>query len=54
MCFSLPNILSNAFLQVPKDRARIRVQVSAAHSKDDLQRCINAFAEVGRDLKVVS
>ncbi|CAF4383923.1 unnamed protein product, partial [Rotaria sordida] len=28
-------------------------QVSAAHSKDDLQRCINAFAEVGRQFKVI-
>jgi len=38
---------------VPKERARIRVQVSAAHSKEDLKRCINAFAQVGRQLKVI-
>ncbi len=43
----------NFIIQVPKDRARIRVQVSAAHSKADLQQCINAFVEVGRELKVI-
>ncbi len=38
---------------VPKGQARIRVQVSAAHSTDDLDRAISAFAAVGRELGVV-
>ena len=32
---------------VPKGAARIRVQVSAAHSTEDLDRAIDAFAKVG-------
>jgi glycine C-acetyltransferase len=32
---------------VPKDQARIRVQLSAAHEPDDLDRCIAAFIKVG-------
>ncbi|MFI3316911.1 MAG: glycine C-acetyltransferase [Rikenellaceae bacterium] len=38
---------------VPKDQARIRVQVSAAHSHDDIDRCVEAFVKVGRQLKVI-
>lgn len=38
---------------VPKDAARIRTQMSAAHSKEDLQRAIDAFSEVGRSLRVI-
>lgn len=54
VCCRCKAFFLNEFLQVPKGRARIRVQVSAAHSKADLQRCIDAFADVGRDLKVLS
>jgi len=35
---------------VPQDKARIRTQVSAAHTREDLQRAIDAFAAVGRGL----
>ncbi len=38
---------------VPRGTARIRTQMSAAHDRDDLDRAIAAFAEVGRDLGVV-
>lgn len=38
---------------VPKDLARIRVQLSAAHSKDDLDKCIAAFVKVGKELNVI-
>ncbi|MFA5644966.1 MAG: glycine C-acetyltransferase [Candidatus Ratteibacteria bacterium] len=34
---------------VPKGKARIRVQVSAAHRKDDLDRAVQAFSEVGKE-----
>jgi glycine C-acetyltransferase len=33
---------------VPKDAARIRVQISAAHEPEQLQRAVTAFAKVGR------
>ena len=41
-----------AFPTVPKGKARIRVMLSAAHSKDDLDLALRKFAEVGRKLGV--
>lgn len=38
---------------VPKDKARIRVQLSAAHSMDNLDKAIAAFEKIGRELKVI-
>jgi glycine C-acetyltransferase len=38
---------------VAKGAARIRVQISAAHDRDHLDKAIKAFTEVGRDLKVL-
>jgi glycine C-acetyltransferase len=38
---------------VPKDQARIRVQISAAHTREHLDQAIEAFIRVGRDLGVV-
>lgn len=38
---------------VPKGKARIRVMISAAHSRDDLDRGLEAFAKVGRKLGVI-
>ncbi|MDQ2702324.1 MAG: glycine C-acetyltransferase [Pseudomonadota bacterium] len=42
------------FPVVPKGQARIRVQVSAAHTRDHLDRAIDAFTRIGRELGVVS
>lgn len=38
---------------VPKDQARIRVQVSAGHEREHLDRCVEAFTKVGRELGVL-
>ncbi|MDR5591285.1 glycine C-acetyltransferase [Christiangramia sp. SM2212] len=38
---------------VPKGKARIRVQLSAAHDKEHLDKAINAFKKVGKELKVI-
>ena len=38
---------------VPKDKARIRVQLSAAHTKEHLDKAIGAFIKVGRKLEVI-
>lgn len=39
---------------VAKGAARIRTQISAAHSKDELDRAISAFIKVGKELDVIS
>ena len=39
---------------VPRGEARIRVQLSAAHTREQLDRAIQTFTEVGRDLGVIS
>lgn len=41
------------FPVVPKEKARIRVQLSAAHNKEHLDKAIEAFTEVGRALGVI-
>lgn len=41
------------FPVVPKDKARIRVQLSAAHTKNNLDMAIQAFVEVGMSLNVL-
>jgi glycine C-acetyltransferase len=38
---------------VPKGQARIRTQMSAAHSETDVRRAIAVFEEVGRELEVI-
>ena len=38
---------------VPAGQARIRVQLSAAHTQHQLDRAIDAFVKVGKDLKVI-
>lgn len=41
------------FPVVPKEKARIRVQLSAAHNKEHLDKAIAAFIKVGKELKVI-
>ncbi len=38
---------------VPKGKARIRVQLSAAHSKEDIDKAVAAFIKVGKKLKII-
>ena len=38
---------------VPKDKARIRVQISAAHTQEHLDKAIAAFTKVAQELKVI-
>ena len=41
------------FPVVPKEKARIRVQLSAAHTKEHLNKAINAFVEVGKEMGII-
>jgi glycine C-acetyltransferase len=41
------------FPVVPKDKARIRVQLSASHSKEHLDKAILAFTEVAKELNII-
>ncbi len=38
---------------VPKGEARIRVQLSAGHEREHLDKCINAFVKIGKELEVI-
>ncbi|MBP6064680.1 glycine C-acetyltransferase [Bacteroides sp.] len=38
---------------VPKDQARIRVQLSAGHEREHLDKCIAAFIKIGKELNVI-
>jgi glycine C-acetyltransferase len=41
------------FPVVPREKARIRVQLSASHSKDNLDKAIEVFVEVGKNLNII-
>jgi len=47
-------VIGFAYPVVPKNQARIRVQISAAHTRDHLDQAIEAFTEVGEQLGVIS
>ena len=47
-------VIGFSFPVVPKGQARIRTQMSAAHSSADIDRAVEAFAAVGRELSVIS
>ena len=38
---------------VPQGQARVRCQISAAHSRDDLDQALSAFRKVGKELKLI-
>jgi len=46
-------VIGFSFPVVPRDQARIRVQISAAHEKEHLDRAVAAFERVGKELKVI-
>lgn len=46
-------VVGFSFPVVPKGQARIRTQISAAHSNQDIEKCVSAFEKVGKKLKVI-
>ncbi|CAM4092644.1 glycine C-acetyltransferase [Vibrio neonatus] len=46
-------VVGFSFPVVPKGQARIRTQMSAAHSREQLDRAIDVFIEVGRDMELI-
>ncbi|MDG3085400.1 glycine C-acetyltransferase [Vibrio hannami] len=46
-------VIGFSFPVVPKGQARIRTQMSAAHSREQLDKAINAFIEVGKDMGII-
>ncbi|CAH0682297.1 unnamed protein product [Chilo suppressalis] len=46
-------VIAFSYPVVPKGAARVRVQLSAAHTPQDVERAVNAFAEVGKKIGLV-
>jgi glycine C-acetyltransferase len=47
-------VIAFSYPVVPKDQARIRVQISAAHSRKDLAFALEKFAKIGREVGVIA
>lgn len=46
-------VIGFSFPVVPKNQARIRVQISAAHSIEQIDKAIDAFKKIGKELKII-
>ena len=46
-------VIGFSYPVVPKEKARIRVQISAAHTREHLDKALRAFEKVGKKLKVI-
>jgi len=46
-------VIGFSFPVVPKGQARIRVQLSAAHTTEQIKKTIDAFIEVGKKKKII-
>ncbi|WAR03161.1 KBL-like protein [Mya arenaria] len=46
-------VIGFSYPVVPKGKARIRVQISAAHTEEEITRCVDAFVAIGRKFNVI-
>jgi len=46
-------VIGFVFPVVPKGKARIRVQLSAAHTPSDIEKAVDAFTKIGKELKII-
>jgi glycine C-acetyltransferase len=46
-------VIGFSFPVVPKGQARIRCQLSGAHTKEQIERTVEAFKEVGKEMGVI-
>ena len=46
-------VVGFSFPVVPRGQARIRTQMSAAHSREQLDRAIDAFTRIGKELGII-
>ena len=46
-------VIGFSYPVVPKGEARIRVQISAAHTKQDLQQAVNAFKKIAKEMQLI-
>ena len=47
-------VISFSYPVVPKGEARIRVQISASHTKTQLDKALNAFKKIGKDYTIIN
>ena len=46
-------VIGFSFPVVPKNQARIRVQISSGHSKEQIDKALNAFEKCGKKLNII-
>ena len=46
-------VIGFSFPVVPKNQARIRVQISAGHSKEQIDRALHVFEQCGKKLNII-
>jgi glycine C-acetyltransferase len=46
-------VIGFSYPVVPQNQARIRVQLSAAHSEEQVKKCVAAFTKIGKSMSII-